>query len=96
MGYAEYGGHIEQPLRGTDSVAIVRNREYLYFMDVTKEGLHRQLAALDRFHKVERVYIGLDFPSVLPKLEQAIMDANSKKSLHGRVDFTRRLTKLNH
>ena len=98
MGYPEYGGHIDNLLSGTDSIAIVRNREYSYRAGATKEDLYRQLRALDRFHRVERVYHGLDLQVVLPRLEAAITEANNLRisgRSHLRVDFTRRLTKAN-
>ena len=98
MGYPEYGGHIDNLLSGTDSIAIVRNREYSYRAGATREDLYRQLGALDRFHNVERVYHGLNLQVVLSRLEAAITEANTPRirgKKHLRVDFTRRLTKAN-
>jgi hypothetical protein len=101
MGYPEYGGHIDEILRGTDSIAIVKNREYSYRAGRTKEDLYSQLRALDRYDKIERVYHGLDLQTVLPRLEAAITEANNLRDLnirgrlYLRVDFTRRLTKVN-
>ena len=100
-GYPEYGGHIDDRLRGTDSIAIVKNIECSYRAGRTKEDLYNQLRALNRSHRVERVYHGLDLQTVLPRLEAAITEANNLRNssirgrLHLRVDFTRRLTKAN-
>ena len=100
MVYQEYGGHVDEPLKGTDSVAIVSNRETYFLMDTNREGLYRQLEVLPRLHKVERVYHGLDFPAVFSRLEEAVRAANLrvegvKRPLHTKIDFTRRLTKMN-
>ena len=99
MPYPQYGGHIDDVLRGTDSIAIINNREYSYKVAGNKDNLYLQLGLLDRFHKVERVYHGLDFQIILPRLEAAIKEANSLRKYQQRrpryikVDFTRRLTK---
>ncbi len=101
MKYPEYGGHIDNILRGTDSIAIVKNREYSYRAGSTWEGLYGQLRALDKYHRIEKENHGLDLQTVLPRLEAAITEANSLRNssirgrLHLKVDFTRRLTKAN-
>ena len=100
MPYPEYGGHIDEVLRGTDSIAVIRNREYSYRAGSTREDLYRQLSGLGRGNRVERVYHGLNLETVLPRLEAAVTEANRLRTsnigiLHLKVDFTRRLTKAN-